>query len=285
MPVALLGPDGTFSAQAGYSNADRRRYDIEPIWCSRISECFNCVLDGSAETAIVPFVNSTSSAYQVNETLARLRDYGWDGDIRVRDEEVVPISLQLAALPGASIDGIRYVSSKDKALQQCTHLREILGHEYKPVPADSTASAAASLAEKGALDWAVVVPSRAAALYGLQILACDIQDNKSNYTRFHAVGRHDHERTGSDATKVMFEYNEVERAGLLHDTTGALDGVNMRYLQLLAIDGSLTRLTFFVDLDGHREDDDIASILASLEKKDYMKRLAILGSYPVSPDI
>ncbi len=234
--------------------------------------------------AVVPIVNSTSSAYQVNETLARLRDHGWDGKIKVRDEEVVPISMQLAALPGASLGGIRYVSSKNKALQQCTRLGELLGHGYRPVPADSTAAAAAALADKGDLDGAVLVPRRAAELYGLRILASDVQDNKSNYTRFHVLGHHDHERTGSDATKLMFEYKEVDTAGLLHDTTGALDGVNMRYLQLLTIDGSLSRLTFFVDVDGHWEDSGIASVLARLGGKGYIKRLAVLGSYPVFPD-
>lgn len=282
--MALLGPDGTFTAEAGYNNAKRRGYEIEPVWCNDISRCFDAVLHGPAEMAIVPIVNSTSSAYQINETMLRLREYGGENGIKVRDEEVVPISMHLAAMPGAKLGDIKRISSKDKALQQCTQLKFILGHDYTEIPAESTAASAERLAGDRAMDMAVIVPRRAAELYGLQILASDVQDNRSNYTRFHAIAHKDHERTGSDATKILFEYRDVGRAGLLHDTTGVLNGLNIRYLQLLAIDGSLSQLTFFADLDGHREDPEVSSVLEKLRKKDYMKRFDILGSYPAFPE-
>ena len=250
-----------------------------------ITDCFAAVYEGSAEVGIVPIVNSTSSAYQVNETMANLRDYGGEKGIMVMDEEVVPISMNLAVIPGAELSGIRFVSSKDKALQQCSRLGEILGHDYTPVPTqESTAASAASLAKEGAMDRAVVVPRRAAELYGLQIVASDVQDNKSNHTRFHVIAKRDHERTGSDATKIMFAYEDVGRPGLLYDTLGIINGVNMRYLQLLAVDGSLQQLTFFVDLEGHREDLEVASVIEKLGKRDYLKRFDILGSYPRFPE-
>jgi prephenate dehydratase len=239
----------------------------------------------SAEIGVVPIVNSTSSAYQVNETLAMLRDHGGERGIKVMDEEVVPISMNLAAIPGVKLEEIKKISSKDKALQQCSRLKEILGHEYTPIPTtESTAAAAASLAKERAMDRAVVVTRRAADLYGLKILASDVQDNKSNRTRFHVIAKRDHVRTGRDATKILFEYKDAGRPGLLYDTLGVISGVNMRYLQLLAVDGSLDKLTFFVDLDGHREDPELSSVLEELGHKDYLGRFDILGSYPRFPE-
>jgi prephenate dehydratase len=238
-------------------------------------------VEDRAEMALVPIVNSTSTAYQVNETLVGLREYVGEKGIKVRDEEVVPISMNLAAIPGARIEDIRTVSSKDKALQQCSRLKEILGHDYTPIPTtESTAAAAASLAKERSMDKAVVVPRRAADLYGLQILASGVQDNTSNQTRFHVIANRDHAKTGSDATKILFEYNDVGRPGLLYDTLGVINGVNMRYLQLLAIDGSLSQLTFFVDIDGHRQDKGVEKVLEKLRRRDYFKRFDILGSYP-----
>ena len=217
--------------------------------------------------------------------MSRLRDSGGGNGIRVMDEEVVPIAMNLAVMPGAKLEDIKEITSKNKALEQCSGLAEILGHDYKSIPTEeSTAAAAASLANDKAMDRAVVVPRRAAEIYGLQIIAKDVQDNKKNHTRFHVIAKRDHEWTGSDATKIMFEYEHVDRPGLLYDTLGIINGVNMRYLQLLAIDGSLDRMTFFIDLDGHREDPQVAEVLEKLGKRDYLKRFDVLGSYPRFPD-
>jgi len=280
--VGLLGPDGTFTAAAGYNNANRRGYEIRPVWCKDITGCFESVLERSSDIACVPIVNSTSSAYQVNETMLCLRDYHEKG-IRVYDEEVVPIAMQLAALPGVGLDDIKTVSSKDKAIQQCNGLAETLGHGYEELPTTSTAAAAETLVKDHAMDRAVIVPERAAELYGLDILARDVHDNKSNHTRFHVIANEDHPKTGDDATKIMFEYNDVGRPGLLHEVTGVIYDINMRYLQLLPVNGSLRRVSFFIDLEGHRTDPKLSSVIDSIRSMDCISRVDVTGSYPVYP--
>ena len=181
--LALLGPDGTFTAEAGMDYIKRRGISAEIKWYRKIEDCFDAVEKQEADRAMVPILNSTTTAAWINETLKKLRD----NHVMIYDEYILPIRHHLAALPGAATEGIRYVHSKDKAFQQCENSLSRLFKDVDFIYENSTAAAAQTVKGLNARDRAAVAPFRAVELYGLEILEKDIQDDPRNKTRFIAV--------------------------------------------------------------------------------------------------
>ena len=277
--MGLLGPDGTFTSQAGYDYIKRRGIEPQVRWYDSIEQCFDGVDDNEVTHAIVPILNSTSRAAWVNETLEHLRN----NSVVIYDEQILPIRHNLAAIPGTKLSQVRFVYSKDNALQQCAkHLAEIVSvAELKDM--SSTAAAGEHIKKLGSPNYAAVVPMRAVELYGLEVLAQDIQDNPHNKTRFIVISKHDHEPTGKDKTTAIFEFKHVEDPGLLCDLLEELKkrNISLCYIQSIPKEGELTDFTFYVDIMAHRKDSDMAEALREIEKKDYLSYWRVLGSYPI----
>ena len=125
----------------------------------------------------------------VNGTVRDNYDLLLEHDLEIVGEVVVPVRLCLAALPGQSLDGIERVYSHIQALGQAeTFLRT---RPWTLLTTYNTAGAARMIVEQGDRSAAAVVSPRAARLYGLRILADDIQDAADNRTRFLVIARPD----------------------------------------------------------------------------------------------
>ncbi|NLB60691.1 MAG: prephenate dehydratase [Lentisphaerae bacterium] len=271
--VAFLGPPATFTHQAA-----RARFggSINLVACETIGDIFEEVQKGQAEYGVVPIENSTEGT--VIHTLDLLMSTPLkicaEIYLRVAHHQMAPRALAKRRA------AIRRILSKPEVFGQCRNwLRaEMPGVEL--VPVSSTARAAEMVAR--AKDAAAIASALAAEMYGLQIMAADIQDMCANVTRFLVLGRADSQATGDDKTSLMFSVKH--RAGSLYHALGAFK----KYaINLTKIESRPSRLKaweyiFFVDIEGHADDLKVRRALQDLEKDCAL--LTILGAYPRSPE-
>jgi prephenate dehydratase len=180
--VAFLGPPGTFSEEAALSQPDLAAGDLVPI--RSIPEVIAEVDQGRADVAVVPIENAIEGS--VTATLDSLA-FESSHELLIQREIVLPIDMHLCARPGTRLADVTAVVSIPHATAQC---REWLGRKLPGVEvqaANSTAEAARDVAETGG-PRAAISTALAAKLYGLEILAADIEDHPDNETRFVIIG-------------------------------------------------------------------------------------------------
>lgn len=277
--LGALGPDGTFTSEAAFDYLERKRLEADVEFYETIAKSVEGICRGDVDRSIVPILNSTKSASWVNETLKYLQDFD---DIKIYDEQNLRIEHNLASLPDSKPEDITYVHSKDEALEQCRENLSELCPGANSIPEDSTAKAAKVVSELNEKNRAAVVPERAAEKYGLEILSRRIQDRDKNKTRFLVLAEEDHEPTGHDKTTVIFEYENVRKPNLLVNDLEEFSrrGISLAYLQSIPKDGKLDEFTFYCDIYGHRNDEEMKEALDSLKNDETLSYYKLLGSYP-----
>jgi chorismate mutase/prephenate dehydratase len=268
LKVGFLGPEGTFSQAAVYKHFG---HSARALALGSIDEVFHEVEAGNADFGVVPIENSTEGS--VNHTLDRFLS----SPLRICGEVELRIRQNLMGRM-RSIADVKRVCSHPQSLAQC---REWL-NEHLPdaerVPASSNAEAARRARDERGT--AAIAGLTAAEVYGLEVLAADIEDRPDNTTRFLVVGKRSFGASGKDRTTLLVSTGHTEAPGALH-----------RLLEPLARNRvSLTRIesrpsqrrkwdyVFFIDLEGHAEDPPVARALARL--KDRASLFRVLGSYP-----
>ncbi|MCE9604156.1 MAG: prephenate dehydratase [Planctomycetia bacterium] len=262
--VAFLGPAYTYSHLAVLS---RFGQSIDQVPVGSISAVFEEVNRGQADFGVVPVENSTDG--RVADTLdmfTRLR-------VRVCGE--VPLAIHHSLLGVGPRAGITEVHSKPQALSQCRNWLSRHLPEARLVEVASTIAAAQTARSRP--EVAAVAGAQAAAVYGLNLLAENIEDNQSNVTRFFVIGEASAARTGRDKLSVMFEV--PHKPGALADAMNAFKRakLNLTWIESFPIARPEGGYMFFVELDGHETDLKVRNALKSLEKKTL--RLEVLGSY------
>ena len=195
--------------------------DLEPLPCPTFEDAFDAVETGLADLAMIPVDNSIAG--RVADIHRLLPDSG----LHIVGEHFLPIHFQLMALPGTRLEDIRAVRSHVHALGQCRRiLRE---HGWAPVIADDTAGAAREVVELADPAVAAFSPRLAAELYGLQILAEDVEDEHHNTTRFLVLAREPRDYSEGDGPMIstfVFRVRNVPAA--LYKAMGgfATNGVN-----------------------------------------------------------
>ena len=267
--IAYLGPAGTFTEAAAIL------YDAEAtlIPLSSIAAVAAAVDFDTAEEGVVPIENSIEGS--VTDTLDLLIH---DSTLAIRRELVIPIEHCLLVKPGVTIDGIESIHSHPQALGQCRHYIEGQFPGAHAVAALSTAAAVEDMMA-GPSSSAAIGTARAAEIYGAEVLARGIQDNKANFTRFVVLAHRDHPPTGSDKTSLCFTFSD-DRAGILHTVLGhfASRDINLAKIESRPNKERLGRYIFLVDLDGHREDPLVREALERMESE--VSVLKVFGSYP-----
>lgn len=273
-PVAFLGPEGTFTAEAaGRVAPDRQRVPLPTI-----PEVFAAVRSGAAPVGVVPIENLIEGS--VNATLDELA-FGPPG-CYVRGEVLVPISMNLLVRPGTALEDLTALRSHPHALAQCrawvsAHLPGVAQHA-----STSTAAAAGEVAAEdpaGPERSAALGPRLAAERNGLEVLATDVHDRPGNLTRFAVLGRRMAAPTGADKTSVVVFFGE-DRPGLL---LRILDEFALRSINLSKIESRPTKTTLgeyciFIDCDGHPCEARLAEALRSVHR--HVAELRVLGAFP-----
>ncbi|MFN3286385.1 MAG: prephenate dehydratase, partial [bacterium] len=192
--VAFQGERGAFSEEA----ALRHFGTVELLPRRTLREVFEAVAEGEAHAGMVPVENSEAGS--INETYDLLLQF--HHAVRITGEVTLRVSHCLLGVPGTRLDRVRRVYSHPQALAQCELFLRQLGVEV--VPYYDTAGSAQMLAQNPSPEAAAIASRRAAELYGLAVLAEEIQTNPMNYTRFLSVARSPAARRDPSKTSVVF---------------------------------------------------------------------------------
>ncbi len=271
LKIGYLGPEGTFSEEALLKFA--AGLDYQAVAYLTVYDIFQAIENKEIDKGFVPIENSIEGS--VNVTLDLL---AFSFDLKIEREIIYPIHHYLFGQEGQELSRVKRVVSHPQALAQCEKfLRENLP-QAKVEVASSTAEAA-SRAKSLGKDAVAIGPARAAEIYGLKILKSRIEDFEDNLTRFVLVGKEETRPTGFDKTSIVcFIYQD--RPGSL---LGILQEFAYRYINLTKIVSRPTKKAlgdycFFIDMEGHKEDEKIKEALKCLSCK--LRKVKILGSYP-----
>ena len=267
--LGFLGPAGTFTEEAAVL------YDssAQLVPFPSVSAVGSAVVAGMVEEGVVAIENSIEGS--VTDTLDLLVH---GSQLAITDEVVLPISHCLLVLPGTQANEIKVIYSHPQALAQS---RRFLERCFPKAQMEAALSTAAGVEEvkKGDGSIAAVATRRASELYGVEVLASDIQETSTNVTRFVVLSSSDHAATGADRTSLCFSF-ETDGPGILVDVLGefASRNINLAKIESRPSKESLGQYIFLVDLDGHREDPPVKEALERIRK--VTSRLRIFGSYP-----
>lgn len=228
------------------------------------------VANGETEYGVVPIENSIEGPVGIT-----LDSLAHKFDLKIFREIIIPINQNLIVNPGCTMEDIEDVYSHEQAIAQCREF--IQKNRLQPHYAVSTANASKSIV--GDKSKAAIGNSKAAELYGLEILEANIQDTDNNQTRFVVLSNTDHEITGKDKTSIIFSIYE-DRPGGLYDILGIFqkNNVNLTKIESRPSRKGLGKYMFFVDFNGHKDDGIIGDIIDEIDEKSYF--LKVLGSYP-----
>jgi prephenate dehydratase len=273
MATAFLGPRGTFSEDAALLYAGTG----DLIDFASMPALTAAVETGLATEAVLPIENSIEG--QISATLDLLIH---ETPLKIKAELVVPVRLFLITAPGATLADIKIVSSHPNPLGQSRRFLERCLPKAEKVAALSTALAVEEVVASGDRSRAAIGTERSAALFGGQILAHDIQDVRTNVTRFVVLGQHDAEATGDDKTSIGFTIR-ANVPGALHKILTPLAEEN---IQMTKIENRPTKLwlgeyVFLIDFEGHRTDPHVVRALDRIRENCAV--LKIFGSYPRYP--
>ena len=264
--VAYLGPEGTFTHQAALKQFG---HSANLVPQETIKQVFEEVNAGNVHYGLVPVENSTEGA--VNVTLDLFMQF----PLQISGELQIPIHHNLLSRE-KNLSKISKVYSHPQAISQCRIFLEKYLPHAKCVNMPSTASAAKLVqTEKNA---AAIASITAAKNYALPILKKNIEDLVGNFTRFWVIGKLAPGSTGDDKTSIVF--SSKDEVGILAKVLKVFADAK---INLTKIESRPTRLArweyvFFIDLDGHASDKEVALALRKVEKMCHY--LKILGSYP-----
>jgi chorismate mutase/prephenate dehydratase len=235
--------------------------------CRTIADVFLEAERQSVDYGVVPVENSTAGA--VINTL----DQFLETDLLVCAEIELPVSHNL--LSKGKLAEITRVNSHPQALAQCR--RWLAEHLPRASQVETPSTAAAAQMTRDP-DTAAIATESASVLYDLPILVPHIEDVSTNVTRFLVIGPHQSGRTGRDRTALVFTVDD--RAGALCAalSTLAKRGINLSRIESRPSRRRLWEYVFFVDLDGHPDDSDVAVALDELRQTCSFVR--VLGSWP-----
>jgi prephenate dehydratase len=188
----------------------------------------------------------------------------------------------MMALPGVKLEDIKTVESHVHALGQCRRIIRKLG--IKAIVAADTAGSARTVAERGDRTCASFASRLAADIYGLEILAEDVEDEDHNTTRFVILSKDAKwapQNSGHMVTTFVFRVRNIPAA--LYKAMGgfATNGVNMTKLESYMVDGEFSATQFYADVDGHPDDRNLAFALEEL--KFFSREFRVVGVYPAHP--
>ena len=254
--------------------ACRQAYpDMEAIPCRTFEDVFTAVESGEADLAMIPVENTIAGR------VADIHHLIPDSQLHMIAEHFLPIRFQLMALPGVALSEIKRAKSHIMGLGQCRiFMRE---HGIEAVTAADTAGAARQVAEEGDRAMAAIAPALAAEVYGLNIIAKDIEDEEHNTTRFVIMSREPNDITEVAApckTALLFTVRNVPAA--LYKALGgfATNMVNVTKLESYLTGGSFTAAQFYAEFEGHP--DERAVQLALEELGFFSTQVRVLGVYP-----
>ncbi len=269
--IAFQGEPGAYSHEA----CRQARPGMDALACRTFEDAIEAVRRGEAALAMLPVENSTYG--RVADIHSLLPGSG----LHIVDEAFVRVHINLLALPGTPLAAVKSAMSHTVLLGQC---RDFLrAHGLKAVTGADTAGSAKIVAERGDPSMGALASELAGEIYGLDVLARQIEDQSNNTTRFLVMSPHpDHSRRAS-AMMTTFTFRVRNIPAALYKAMGgfATNGVNMTKLESYMVGGSFTATEFYADIEGHPDDPHVARALEELRY--FTSTTSILGVYPADP--
>ena len=250
--------------------------DAEALPCASFEDVFAAVNSGDADLALIPIDNSIAGR------VADIHHFLPGSGLHIIAEHFLPIRFCLMGVPGTTLESIKTVHSHIHALGQCRKI--IRRHGWTPLIAGDTAGAAREIAEAGQITQAAISPPLAAEIYGLEVLARDIEDEDHNTTRFVLLSpKLVQAPAGNGPVVTSFIFNVKNLPAALYKALGgfATNGVNMTKLESYMVNGEFTATQFLAEVDGHPEDIGLRRALEELQF--FTTDVHILGVYPADP--
>ncbi|MDH3647870.1 MAG: prephenate dehydratase [Gammaproteobacteria bacterium] len=266
LKIAFLGPDGTFTQAAVLKQFG---HSVRALSLPTIEEVFHEVEAGVAEFGVVPIENSTEGT--VNNTLDMLVV----SPLRICGEVELRIRQHLLSNTD-DLSQIRQVYSHQHSLSQCRTWLDAYLPDAERIAVSSNAEGARRA--KGNTDGAAVAGGAAAEVYDLKIVVSNIEDRPDNTTRFLIIGHDALPPSGQDKTSLLLSAGHTPGSlqKLLYPL--ATHKVNMTRIESRPSRRKKWDYVFFVDVQGHAEDENLAAALAEVEAATSLFR--VLGSYP-----
>jgi prephenate dehydratase len=250
--------------------------DWDTLPCATFEDALSAVTDGTAALGMIPIENSIAGR------VADIHHLLPTSGLFIVDEYFLPIHFQLLGIKGSSLETIKAVYSHVHALGQCRKI--IRKYGLSPHVTGDTAGSAREVAEWNDKAKASLATQLAAEIYGLDVLASDVEDETHNATRFVVLANTPQwvpSGNGPTVTSFVFRVRNVPAA--LYKALGgfATNGVNMTKLESYMVEGEFTATQFLADVDGHPDDAPLARALEELAF--FCKEFKILGVYPAHP--
>jgi prephenate dehydratase len=250
--------------------------DAEPMPCATFEDALSAISSGEADLGMIPIENSVAGR------VADIHHLLPASGLFIIGEWFLPVRHQLMAVKGTKLADIKSVESHVHALGQCRRIIRKLG--VRPIVAADTAGSARDISERKDKSVAAIASRLAAEIYGLDILAEDIEDEAHNTTRFVVLAREAkwaEQGTGPLVTSFVFRVRNLPAA--LYKALGgfATNGVNMTKLESYMVDGNFFATQFYADVEGHPNDKGLAFALEEL--KFFSREFRIVGVYPGHP--
>jgi len=266
LTIAFLGPEGTFTQAAALKHFG---HSVNTLPLGSISDVFQEVEAGSCHYGVVPVENSSEGV--ISHTL----DMFLNSPLKICGEVTLRIHHNLLAA-GGSLEQVERVYSHQQSLAQCRGWLDRHLPDAERIAVGSNAEAAALAKEQPGS--AAIASETAAEIYGLEVLAANIEDEPGNTTRFLIIGRQEVPPSGDDKTSLLVSTKNVAGGLLRLLEPLAEHGVSMTRIESRPSRRGMWDYVFFIDVLGHREDEPVKRALADLEQAASVYK--VLGSYP-----
>ncbi|WP_332237358.1 prephenate dehydratase [Sporolactobacillus sp. KGMB 08714] len=267
MRIAYLGPSGTFSEEA----AIRLFSDTDTLLPQEsMDDVLQAVSSAAVDKGVVPIENSIAGT--IDTSIDGLLTYR----LFIEADVIFPISLYLFGTENCGLDTIQHVVSITPALEQCRAL--IRDKSWVCDRVGSTAAAAKAVRERNQPEWAAIASKCAADIYGLKLIASDIQDSKRNHTRFIVISRSS--RLDPHQEKTMLLVTPArEHVGMLASILNvfAALSINLSWIESRPTGEKLGEYRFFIETEAGYGSDPMSKAINILRM--FGHQVAILGSY------
>jgi len=266
LKVAFLGPEGTYTHAAAIKHFGSQ-IESEPV--ASIEEVFRLVEAGGANFGVVPVENSSEGVINHTLDLFMKSSLTISGEVELRIRHNLMTNEQDAS-------GIDRVYAHQQTLAQCRMWLDINLPNAERIAVRSNAEAVIMATEHDRS--AAIAGHMAAELYDLPVMYADIEDEPDNTTRFVVIGKYKSPPSGADRTSLLvFAHNKPGSLFSLLEPL-AKRNISMSNIESRPSRRGVWEYVFFIDIDGHRDDQNVADAIAEIEKASAM--VTVLGSYP-----
>jgi len=265
--IAYSGIEGSFAAMA----AGGIFPDDEKVSCSTFREAYEKVEAGLCDAAVLPIENSYAGE------VGQVSDLMFRGGLSVCGVFELPVFQCLLGVKGSSVGSITKVISHPQALEQCG---EFIGrHNFEAIPYENTARAAKEVADRNDITTGAIASSETAELYGLTILAHDINESERNVTRFAVFTRQDTHGTIQEAKNTILLFTIRDFAGALARAISIIGkhNYNMRVIRSRPVKEANWQYYFYTEIEGVLDSEEGWRMLEQL--KTACEKIKVVGTY------